>query len=212
MDQHDKWKCFGLYWHGCLDGFTGKILWLIVWWTNSNPRFVCAQYLEAMRNFSGMLVLYFIMGLSYTKRPWHRELQCCICPYPSPPRTWSLAFWHYPTPVDAWSFKHQTRTNVVAIPLDVDPWLRECPAERHQPAVVSRYQCCRQVCNIPYTHGLKNLQNIMTDLFFVGWPSLGCRRQLIRMYITTTQAAEGQVVAMPYQMKSRMSCLKTRKS
>jgi len=64
MDQHDKWKCFGLYWHGCLDGFTGKILWLIVWWTNSNPRFVCAQYLEAMRNFGGMLVLYFIMGLS----------------------------------------------------------------------------------------------------------------------------------------------------
>ena len=64
MDQHDKWKCFGLYWHGCLDGFTGKILWLIVWWTNSNPRFVCAQYLEAMRNFGGTLVLYFIMGLS----------------------------------------------------------------------------------------------------------------------------------------------------
>lgn len=53
MDQHDKWERFGLYWHGCLDEFTGKILWLVVWWTNSNPRFVCAQYLKAVRMFGG---------------------------------------------------------------------------------------------------------------------------------------------------------------
>jgi len=26
MDQHDKWKHFGLFWHGCMDGFSGKIL------------------------------------------------------------------------------------------------------------------------------------------------------------------------------------------
>jgi hypothetical protein len=63
MDQHDKWKRFGLYWHGCLDGFTGKILWLVVWWTNANPRFVCAQYLKAVRTFGGTLLLFFIMGL-----------------------------------------------------------------------------------------------------------------------------------------------------
>jgi hypothetical protein len=30
MDQHDKWKCFGLFWHGCMDGSTGKILWLVL--------------------------------------------------------------------------------------------------------------------------------------------------------------------------------------
>ena len=54
MGQHDKWKRFGLYWHGCLDGFTGKILWLVVWWTNSNPKFVCAQYFKAVRMFGGM--------------------------------------------------------------------------------------------------------------------------------------------------------------
>lgn len=54
MDQHDKWKRFGLRLHGCLDGFTGKILWLVVWWTNSNPRFVCAQYLNAVKTFGGM--------------------------------------------------------------------------------------------------------------------------------------------------------------
>ena len=64
MDQHDKWKRFGLYWHGCLDGFTGKILWLVVWWTNSNPRFVCEQYLKAVRMFGGMVLFRFITGLS----------------------------------------------------------------------------------------------------------------------------------------------------
>jgi hypothetical protein len=64
MDQHDKWKQFGLFWHGCLDGFTGKILWLVVWWTNSNPWFVCTQYLKAIKNFSGTLPLFFIIGLS----------------------------------------------------------------------------------------------------------------------------------------------------
>jgi hypothetical protein len=37
MDQHDKWKRFGLFLHGCVDGFTGKILWLVIWWNNSNP-------------------------------------------------------------------------------------------------------------------------------------------------------------------------------
>ncbi|KAF8494702.1 hypothetical protein F5888DRAFT_1616836 [Russula emetica] len=26
-----------------------KILWLVVWWTNKGPRFVCAQYLKAVR-------------------------------------------------------------------------------------------------------------------------------------------------------------------
>jgi hypothetical protein len=66
MDQHDKWKHFGLFWHGCVDGFTGKILWLVVWWNNSNPKFVCAQYLKAVRTFSGMLLLFLflIVGVS----------------------------------------------------------------------------------------------------------------------------------------------------
>jgi hypothetical protein len=64
---------------------------------------------------------------------------------------------------------------------------------------------------MPYMYRLKNLQNIVTDLFFIGWPSLGYRRQLIHMYMTITQATEGQAIAMPYQMKSQMSCLKTQK-
>ena len=58
MDQHDKWKRFGLFWHGCIEAFTGKILWLVVWWNNSNPKFVCAQYLKAIRSFGGMFCYF----------------------------------------------------------------------------------------------------------------------------------------------------------
>jgi hypothetical protein len=59
MDQHDKWWQFGLFWHGCLDGFTGKILWLVVWWNNSNPKFGCSQYIKAIRKFGGMSIDFF---------------------------------------------------------------------------------------------------------------------------------------------------------
>jgi len=64
MDQHDKWKRFGLRWHGYVDGFLGKILWLVIWWNNSNPKFVCAQYLKAVRTFGGtfLFILSFIVA------------------------------------------------------------------------------------------------------------------------------------------------------
>jgi hypothetical protein len=66
MGQYNKWKQFGLYWHGCLDGFTGKILWLVVWWNTSNPKYVCAQHLKAIKTFGGMfvIVLSFLRDLS----------------------------------------------------------------------------------------------------------------------------------------------------
>lgn len=54
MSRHDKWERFGLFWHGCVDGFSGKILWLEIWWHNSNPKYVCAQYLKAVQKFGGM--------------------------------------------------------------------------------------------------------------------------------------------------------------
>ncbi len=65
MDQHDKWKRFGLFWHGCVDGFMGKILWLVVWWTNSNLRYVCAQYLDAVRSIGGTFLTYYPLSWLY---------------------------------------------------------------------------------------------------------------------------------------------------
>ena len=57
MDQHDKWLQFGLHWHGCMNGFSGKILWLTVWWNNSNPKLICAQYLKVVKKVGGMCLI-----------------------------------------------------------------------------------------------------------------------------------------------------------
>ncbi|KAI0080939.1 hypothetical protein K474DRAFT_1588842, partial [Panus rudis PR-1116 ss-1] len=59
FDQHDKFKRFGLFFHIGVDPFpsTGKWLWLIVWWTNSNPRLVTAQYLKVAREIKGVPLL-----------------------------------------------------------------------------------------------------------------------------------------------------------
>ncbi|KAJ7932229.1 hypothetical protein B0H13DRAFT_2227784 [Mycena leptocephala] len=49
VDQHDKWKYkFGLALHSGLDPFIGRIQWLKIWWTNSNPRLILSYYLDAV--------------------------------------------------------------------------------------------------------------------------------------------------------------------
>ncbi|KAH7906201.1 hypothetical protein BJ138DRAFT_1117789 [Hygrophoropsis aurantiaca] len=54
MDQHDKWKRFGLWLHLGLDPFSGFITWLKVWWTNRNPRLIAKYYLDASRKLGGV--------------------------------------------------------------------------------------------------------------------------------------------------------------
>ena len=46
MDQHDKWKRFGLALHNGLDPFAGRLQWMKVWTTNSNPKLILSYYLE----------------------------------------------------------------------------------------------------------------------------------------------------------------------
>jgi hypothetical protein len=53
MDQHDKWKRFGLWLHLGLDPFAGRIVWLKIWWNNRNPRLITSYYLEAARQEGG---------------------------------------------------------------------------------------------------------------------------------------------------------------
>lgn len=49
VDQHDKWKYkFGLALHSGLDPFIGRIQWLKIWWTNSNPRLILSYYLDTV--------------------------------------------------------------------------------------------------------------------------------------------------------------------
>jgi hypothetical protein len=55
MDQHDKWKRFGLWLHLGLDPFSGRIAWLKIWWNNRNPRLITSYYLEAARREGGTI-------------------------------------------------------------------------------------------------------------------------------------------------------------
>lgn len=59
VDQHDKWKyLFGLALHLGLDPFTGRFLWLEIWWTNSNPRLILSYYLDAVEREGGTYHLF----------------------------------------------------------------------------------------------------------------------------------------------------------
>lgn len=51
QDQHDKWKYkFGLCFHVCVDPFSGYLLWLKIWWNNSNPMLVFSFYADTVRS------------------------------------------------------------------------------------------------------------------------------------------------------------------
>ncbi|KZT55411.1 hypothetical protein CALCODRAFT_405924, partial [Calocera cornea HHB12733] len=57
VDQHDKWKRFGLFLHVGVENFSNFVLWLKVWWTNSNPRLIAGYYLEAAARLGGIPLL-----------------------------------------------------------------------------------------------------------------------------------------------------------
>ncbi|KAK7021596.1 hypothetical protein R3P38DRAFT_3317774 [Favolaschia claudopus] len=49
IDQHDKWKYkYGLALHTGIEPFIGRIQWLKIWWTNSNPRIILSYYLDVV--------------------------------------------------------------------------------------------------------------------------------------------------------------------
>ncbi|KAG8794405.1 hypothetical protein FRC12_024643 [Ceratobasidium sp. 428] len=53
IDQHNKWKKWGLWLHLCVDTYSGFILWLTIWWINSNPRMVASYFLDAILGTGG---------------------------------------------------------------------------------------------------------------------------------------------------------------
>jgi hypothetical protein len=57
VDQHDKWKRFGLALHTGIDPFPGHIHWIKVWWTNSNPKLILSYYLETVEKLQHMPIL-----------------------------------------------------------------------------------------------------------------------------------------------------------
>ena len=53
MDGYDKLKPFGFSIHGCVDGFSCRILWLEVQQSNKNPRVVASYFLKHVKAARG---------------------------------------------------------------------------------------------------------------------------------------------------------------
>ncbi|KZS96715.1 hypothetical protein SISNIDRAFT_393871, partial [Sistotremastrum niveocremeum HHB9708] len=53
-DQHDKWLRFELFLHVCVDVYSGKVLWLKIWWTNKNPRLIASYFLDTVQHHGFM--------------------------------------------------------------------------------------------------------------------------------------------------------------
>ncbi|KAG6848359.1 hypothetical protein H0H93_000889 [Arthromyces matolae] len=54
IDQHDKWKRFGLWLHLACDPYPGRIAWLKIWWCNRNTRLLNSFYIGAGREVGGV--------------------------------------------------------------------------------------------------------------------------------------------------------------
>ena len=52
VDGHDKLKPFGFAIHGCIDGYSRKILWLKVGRTNNDPHIMAHHFLECVSQYA----------------------------------------------------------------------------------------------------------------------------------------------------------------
>ncbi|KAN0139571.1 hypothetical protein V8E53_002600 [Lactarius tabidus] len=54
LNQHNKFKCYGLFFHISLDLFPGVIHWCKVWWTVRNPKLIACFYLDTAQSIGGI--------------------------------------------------------------------------------------------------------------------------------------------------------------
>ena len=52
VDGHDKLKPYGFAIHGCIDGYSRKIMWLKVGRTNNKPHVIAYYFLECVKPVS----------------------------------------------------------------------------------------------------------------------------------------------------------------
>ena len=52
-DGYDKLKLYGVPIHGCIDGFSQKVIWLYVTRSNNYPDNIAAYYLDSVKEFGG---------------------------------------------------------------------------------------------------------------------------------------------------------------
>lgn len=53
MDGYDKLKPYGIAIHGCIDGFSRKIIWLRAYTTNNDPFVIAGYYSNAIKQLGG---------------------------------------------------------------------------------------------------------------------------------------------------------------
>ena len=53
VDGHDKRKPYGISIHGCIDGYSRRIIWLEVAATNKIPELIAKYYLDAVKQMKG---------------------------------------------------------------------------------------------------------------------------------------------------------------
>ena len=53
LDGYDKLKPFGFCIHGCIDGYSRRIMWLEVGTTNNDPRVIAKYYIDCVRQVGG---------------------------------------------------------------------------------------------------------------------------------------------------------------
>ncbi|KAH6908070.1 hypothetical protein BKA70DRAFT_1372102 [Coprinopsis sp. MPI-PUGE-AT-0042] len=83
VDQHDKWQRFGLRLHIAVDPFPGRIQWLKIWHTNSNPKLILSYYLEFIREQQGVPLVTqsdpgpenFLLANGHTMIRWTLDLE-----------------------------------------------------------------------------------------------------------------------------------------
>ena len=56
IDGHDKMKPYGFAIHGCIDGFSRKILWCHVDATNNDPKYIAKYYYDFVKFSKGIVI------------------------------------------------------------------------------------------------------------------------------------------------------------
>lgn len=54
VDGNDKLKPYGITIHGCIDGYSRRIMWMKCGYTNNNPRVIAQHYIDTVRYVQGV--------------------------------------------------------------------------------------------------------------------------------------------------------------
>ncbi|KAF8574687.1 hypothetical protein K439DRAFT_1624140 [Ramaria rubella] len=85
IDQHNKWKRFRVWFHLGVEPYSGKLLWLKVWWTNSNPHLISIPLLSqsdpgpenygVANSHTGICHYYDLSLVGTSQHKWKRKHQ-----------------------------------------------------------------------------------------------------------------------------------------